>query len=210
MTAAEPSRSDLIRQAIWLERVTAAWLLIEAAIAIGSGVLARSLSLIAFGADSLIELASAGVALWQLNFELREGTEFPESVERRASGIAGALLFALAAYVIGSVAYGLWREEGQEFSAPGLVLTVFAIPIMLVLARAKIRIADRIGSITLRADTVESIACAYLAVTVVLGLLAQLFTGWWWVDSVTSLAIVVLLIKEGREAWRSDEGEAAE
>jgi hypothetical protein len=113
MTVAEPSRSDLIRQAIWLERVTAAWMLIEAAIAIGSGVLARNLLLIAFGADSLIELTSAGVLLWRLNFELGEGTEFPESVERRTSRIAGALLFALAAYVIGSAAYGLWREEGQ-------------------------------------------------------------------------------------------------
>jgi divalent metal cation (Fe/Co/Zn/Cd) transporter len=209
MTAAEPSRYDLIRRAIWLERLTAAWMLIEAAIAIGSGVLAGSLSLIAFGADSLIEFASAGVVLWRLNFELREGTEFPENMERRASRIAGALLFALAAYVIGSATYGLWRKEGQEFSAPGFVLTLFAIPIMLVLAKAKIRIADRIGSSALRADAIESIACAYLAGIVVLGLLAQLFTGWWWIDSVTSLAIVVLLIKEGREAWYSDEGEAA-
>ena len=66
-------------------------MLIEAAIAIDSGVLAGSLSLIAFGADSLIELASAGVVLWRLNFELREGTGFSESVERRASRIAGGL-----------------------------------------------------------------------------------------------------------------------
>ena len=31
--------------------------------------------------------------------------------------------------------------------------------------------------------------------------------GWWWVDSVTSLAIIVLLVKEGREAWEGEEGE---
>lgn len=60
------------------------------------------------------------------------------------------LLFALAAYVIASAAYGLWRQQGQEFSAPGFVLTVLAIPIMLVLAKAKIRVADRIGSSALR------------------------------------------------------------
>jgi divalent metal cation (Fe/Co/Zn/Cd) transporter len=37
---------------------------------------------------------------------------------------------------------------------------------------------------------------------VVLGLFVQLLMpGWWWVDSVASLAIVLFLVKEGREAW---------
>jgi len=195
---------------MWLAGLTAAWMLIEAAVAIGSGGSARSLSLIAFGADSLIELASAGVVLWRLNLEMRLGMEFPESVERRASRIGGVLLFALAAYVIASAAFGLWRQEGQAFSVRGFVLMVLAIPTMLVLAKAKIRVADRIGSGALRADAVESIACAYLAGVVMLGLLAQLLAGWWWVDSITSLAIVVLLVKEGREAWHGEEYEAVE
>jgi len=195
---------------MWLAGLTAAWMLIEAAVAIGSGVSARSLSLIAFGADSLIELASAGVVLCRLNLEMRLGMEFPESVERRLSRIGGVLLFALAAYVIASAAFGLWRQEGQAFSVPGFVLMVLAIPTMLVLAKAKIRVADRIGSGALRADAVESTACAYLAGVVMLGLLAQLLAGWWWVDSITSLAIVVLLVKEGREAWHGEEYEAVE
>ena len=94
-------------------------MLIEAAVAIASGAAANSLSLIAFGADSLIELASAGVLLWRLNIEIRRGAEFPETVEQRASRIGGALLFVLAAYVIVNAAYGLWMREGQEFSDPG-------------------------------------------------------------------------------------------
>jgi divalent metal cation (Fe/Co/Zn/Cd) transporter len=118
-------------------------------------------------------------------------------------------LFALAAYVIASAAYGLWRQEGQAFSAPGFVLMILAIPTMLVLAEAKIRVADRIGSRALRADAIESIACAYLSGVVMLGLLTQLLAGWWLVDSIASLAIVVVLVKEGREASYSEECEAA-
>jgi divalent metal cation (Fe/Co/Zn/Cd) transporter len=110
---------------------------VEAAVAIGSGVAANSLSLIAFGADSLIELASAGVLLWRLDAEIRRGAEFPESIEQRASRVGGALLFALAAYVVASAAYGLWAREGQEFSATGLALVVLAIPVMWWLAKAK-------------------------------------------------------------------------
>ena len=86
---------------------------------------------------------------------------------------------------------------------------VLAIPVMWWLAKAKLRVADQIGSRALRADAVESITCGYLSGVVLLGLIAQLFMpGWWWVDNVTSLAIVVILVKEGREAWEGEEGEA--
>jgi divalent metal cation (Fe/Co/Zn/Cd) transporter len=201
----ESARPDLVRRAFRLEWLTAAWMAVEAAVALGSGIAAHSLSLIAFGADSLIELASAGVLLWRLNIEIRQGENFSETVERRASRIGGALLFALAAYVIVSAAYGLWRREGQEFSAPGLALTALAIPVMWFLAKAKMRIADQIGSRALRADAVESITCGYLSGVVVIGLLVQLIAGAWWVDSVASLAIVGLLVREGWEAWRGED-----
>lgn len=181
-------------------------MLIEAVVAIGSGVAAHSLSLIAFGADSLIELASAGVLLWRLNVEVRRGGEFPEAIEHRASRIGAVLLFLLAAYVAVSAAYGLWMREGQEFSMPGLMLAVLAIPAMWWLSKAKLSVADQIGSRALRADAVESITCGYLSGIVVIGLLIQLLMpSWWWLDSVAALAIVVLLVKEGGEAWEVEE-----
>ena len=114
----QEARPDLLRRAFRLEWITAGWMLIEAVVAIGSGVVAHSLSLIAFGADSLIELASAGILLWRLDVEMRRGTEFPESVEQRASRISGALFFVLAAYVLMSAAYGPWVRDGPKFSMP--------------------------------------------------------------------------------------------
>jgi len=96
--------------------------------------------------------------------------------------------------------------RGQEFSTPGLALALLAIKVMWLLARAKMRLADELGSRALRADAVESITCGYLSGIVVIGLLVQfLMPGWWWIDSATSLAIVVLLVKEGREAWEDGE-----
>jgi divalent metal cation (Fe/Co/Zn/Cd) transporter len=206
MAASEATRRDLVRRALHLEWLTAAWMLIEAAVALGSGVPAHSLSLIAFGADSLIELASAGVLLWRLDIEMRRGAEFPERIEQRASRVGGTLLFALAAYVVISAAYGLWMREGQEFSAPGLVIAALAIPVMWWLAKVKMRLADQIGSRALRTDAVESITCGYLSGVVGVELLVQLLMpGWRWIDSLASLAIVVLLVKEGREAWEGQD-----
>ena len=95
-------------------------------------------------------------------------------------------------------------RNGQEFSTPGLILAVVAVPVMYWLARAKRRIADQINSAALRADAAESIACAYLSMTVVIGLVVQAAIGAWWVDSVTALALVAFLVKEGIEAWRGE------
>jgi divalent metal cation (Fe/Co/Zn/Cd) transporter len=201
----EAERAPLIREAFRLEYVTLAWMVIEAGVAIGAGVAARSITLLAFGIDSLIELASAAVLIWRLTVELRRGQSFAESAEHIARRVGGALLFALSAYVVVAAGWGLWAREGQAFSWPGLLVGFAAMPIMWVLSQRKLRIADALGSRALRADAVESIACGWLSFAVVIGLMAQLVLGAWWIDSVTSLVIVWLLVKEGREAWNAEE-----
>jgi len=199
-------RDALIGRAFRLEWLTLAWMAVEAAVAIASGLAAHSITLMAFGIDSVIELASAGVLIWRLRVELKHGRAFSETAERRASRIGGALLLALAAYVVLAAAWGLWRREGEMFSWPGLLVAVLAIPIMYLLARAKLTLAEQLGSRALRADAVEAIACGWLSFVVVAGQLAQLALGFWWIDAASSLAIVWLLVKEGREAW-SEEGD---
>jgi divalent metal cation (Fe/Co/Zn/Cd) transporter len=193
----------LIRQAFRLEWLSVGWMVVEAAVAIGSGIAAHSITLIAFGLDSVIELASAGVLIWRLSAELRFGREVSEAAEKIARRIAGGLLFALAAYIVMAAGWSLWRGEGEAFSWPGLAVTLLSIPIMIVLARRKLALADQLGSRALRADAAESIACLWLSVVVVVGLLAQLAFGIWWIDAATSLAIVWFLVKEGLEAWEA-------
>jgi divalent metal cation (Fe/Co/Zn/Cd) transporter len=202
---APADRPGMIREAFRLEYITLGWMSIEAIVAIGSGLAAQSLVLIAFGLDSLIELASAGVLVWRLTVELRHGQKFAEAAERRAARIGGALLFALAAYVILAALWKLWTRQGGDFSAPGLIVSALSIPIMYYLSRRKLRLADALGSRALRADAVESIACGWLAFVVVAALAAQLVTGVWWIDAVASLGIVWFLVREGREAWTGDE-----
>lgn len=178
---------------------------IEAAVAIASGIAGHSTTLIAFGLDSVIELASAGVLIWRLSYELKFGLEVSEGAERIARRFAGGLLFALAAYVVVAAGWSLWRGEGEAFSWPGLTVALLSIPIMLVLARRKLALADQLGSRALRADAAESVACLWLSGVVVVGLAAQIAFGAWWIDAVTSLAIVWFLAKEGREAWTAEE-----
>jgi divalent metal cation (Fe/Co/Zn/Cd) transporter len=199
--ASSSSRADLIRQAFQLEWLTVGWMVIEAVVAIGSGLAAGSLVLLAFGLDSVIELMSAAVLIWRLSVELRHGHAFSESAERMASRIGGALLFALAAYVIVSAGWGLWVHHANRFSLAGLAVTALAIPIMRYLARQKITLADKLGSLAMRSDAMESVACGWLSLVAVVSLALEATLGAWWVDPVGSLAIVWFLVKEGREGW---------
>ncbi len=203
-----PPRTDrlpLIREAFRLEWLTIGWMTVEAVVSIAAGLAAGSLVLIAFGLDSVIELASAGVLMWRLSVELRHGQVFSERAERTASRIGGALLFALAIYVTAAAAWQLWQGRGEEFSWPGFIVALIAIPAMRYLARRKIDIAEKIGSRALRADAMEAVTCGWLSLVVVVSLAVQWLTGAWWADGVGSLAIVWFLVKEGREAWSGDE-----
>lgn len=119
-------RASLIRQAFRLEWMTVAWMVVEAVVALAAGLAAGSLTLLAFGLDSAIELASAGVLIWRLNVELRHGKLFSECAERTASRIGAVLLFTLAAYIVGGAAWSLWTRHGEAFSLPGLIVALLA------------------------------------------------------------------------------------
>ena len=115
-----PDRLPLIREAFRLEWLAIGWMTVEAVVAIGAGVTAGSLVLVAFGLDSVIELASAGVLMWRLSVELRHGQKFSERAESIASRIGGALLFALGAFVTAAAVWQLWTGMGEEFQLAGL------------------------------------------------------------------------------------------
>ena len=127
-------RAALIRQAFRLEWMTVAWMVVEGVVALAAGLAAGSLTLMAFGLDSAIELASAGALIWRLNVELRHGQGFSERAERTASRIGAVLLFTLAAYIVGGAAWSLWTRHGESFSLPGLIVAFLAMPIMTFLA----------------------------------------------------------------------------
>jgi len=196
-------RNRVVRTALRLEIVTILWMIIEAGASIVAGLGARSLLLVAFGIDSGIELISAIVLFWRFKRETvggLAGIETTEKLERKASRIGGWLLYLLSAYVVIQAAYGLISRHSAEKSWLGIGIAIVAASGMPFLAKAKLRIADQIQSRALRADTMETVTCGYLAWVLLAGLVVNALTHWWWLDSVASLAIVPLLLREAKEA----------
>jgi len=203
----ETSASKPIQAALRLEALTLAWMVVEAGVSIEAGVAARSLLLVAFGADSIVELLSAGVLYWRLRREATATTaeeEAIEAVERRTARIAGYLLYALAICVLFQSGYGLWRRHAAETSWWGMAVAVVAAVGMPLLAKAKLRAAEAIGSRALRADAMETITCGRLSWILLAGLVANALLHWWWLDSAAALLLIPFIIKEGREAIKGE------
>jgi len=180
---------------------------VEAALAIGAGVVARSVLLTAFGFDSVIELISGGTLLWRLSSEARgAGSERMETVERRATLISAVLLVLLCAYVVFVGVAGLVARLHPEGSALGVGVSAAAVLVMPVLAWRKRRANSVIGSPALRADIAETITCAYLAAATLVGAGLNLVAGWWWAEYAAALVLLVFIVLETKEAIESARG----
>lgn len=201
MAVASAARQRHVRLGIWIELVTIAWMIVEAAVALTAGFSARSVSLEGFGLDSVIELIAGGILLWRLEVERRGADlERVESAERRAAWVTACSLFALALYLFVDSALTFFTGARSAVSWWGLGLAVAAALMMPLLWQGKLRVAERIGSAALKADAACSVTCAYMAVTLLLGLLLNRIFSWWWADPLAGLALIYFLVREGREA----------
>jgi divalent metal cation (Fe/Co/Zn/Cd) transporter len=192
-----------VQEGVRLEIFTVAYMVLEASLSIGAAIQARSVLLAAFGIDSLIELVSGAVLLWRLHVEAGGGNlEQVERAEQRASRLTAIVLLLLCIYVLISSIYGLLVHTQAESSLVGIGVSLAAVVIMPFLAFRKKRVAKTLRSAALAEDATASITCAYMAGTVLIGLLLNALFHWWWVEDVAALAFLFWL---GRETWEAFE-----
>lgn len=190
-------RAELVRRGRRLEYLTVGWNVFEAAVALGSGVLAGSVALVGFGLDSVIETMSAGILLWRFRTE----SHF-EKRERAARRLVGVCFLLLAVYIAADSAYALWTKAQPERSLPGILIAVAAVVVMPLLGRAKRRVAAQLQSGALHSDSRQADFCAYLSAILLVGLLLHAWLGWWWADPVAALVMVPIIAWEGVKGIR--------
>ena len=196
-SAIQIATPEAIRRIQRVQAITIAWMSVEAGVSLFAAWRARSPALLAFGGDSAIELFSAVVVLWRFRTSAARG-----DAERRAARVAGALLFALAAYVaITSVASLLGYNEPKP-TLLGIAILVAAAAVMPWLAKEKRRLSVAMGSAALRADAAQSALCAYLSLIALAGLAINAIWHVKWADPVVALAVLPLIVWEGLEAMR--------
>ena len=205
------SRAAQVHSGVRIEMFTVVWMVVEAAVSIGAGILAGSALLVAFGLDSVIELISGAILLWRLLVESRgEEAEQVERAERLAAWVVSVALALLCLYVLATCILGLVLRSRPEGSPLGIAISAAAVLVMPWLWFAKRRIAARIGSGALRGDAASSLTCGYMAGAVLVGVLLNTLFGWWWAEDVAALVFLVFLVAETHEALEAARGEGGD
>jgi len=182
-----------------LEYFTLGWNLTEAAVAVAAGIAAGSIALVGFGVDSLIECFSGATLLWRLQVH-----EDDERRERIATRLVGISFILLAAYVAFEAVKSVVLREEPQVSVVGIVLSCAALVVMPLLASAKRRVALRLESRSLDADSRQTDLCAYLSAILLGGLALNALFGWWWADPAAGLIMVPIIAREGIENLRGE------
>jgi divalent metal cation (Fe/Co/Zn/Cd) transporter len=200
MDAANQPRLAFIRRGRRLEYFTIAYNGVECLVSILAGWRAGSISLIGFGLDSAVEVASGAALLWRLRHDLEPARR--ERAERITLRFVGWCFIVLAGYIAYESIAALVRHEAPGRSFPGIVIAAASTVAMPLLARAKRRVAAGIGSGAMHADSKQADFCGYLSAILLGGLLLNALFGWWWADPLAALAMVPIIAKEGVDALR--------
>ena len=174
----------------------------EGLIAIAAGAVAGSISLVGFGVDSFIEVASGSALLWRMSVDADECRR--ARTERTALRIVGVCFLGLAAYVGYEAVRDLIGKDAPGPEPAG--------------DRARVRVpysscrscrapsagsAQRLGSAAMHADARQTEFCTYLSAILLGGLLLNTTWGLWWADPVAALLMVPIIAKEGIDGLRN-------
>ncbi len=193
---------NLRKKAFILSVFTVCYNIIEGIISILAGVFSNSISLTGFGIDSFIESISGAVMIWRFKKLDRIAEEEEEKVEKIAQRFVAISFFILSVYILYESISKLYFKEITEPSTPGLIIIIMSIIIMPLLFYLKYRTGRLLSSKSLVTDSKETLACLFLSVAVLLGILLNFFYGFWQADPIAAIVIAVYLVVEGIKTLR--------
>ena len=186
------------RTAVGLEYATVAWNLLEVMVAVVAGVAARSLGLVAFGLDSLVEVAASLVVIRHTQLPLAPS---PRRLRRTLRAIAVCFVVLGGWLIVGAVV-ALVTGHAPASSPVGITFMAVTVAAMIGLARAKRNVGRKLGSEPVLANAAMTLLDGYVALGVCLALIADAVLGWWWADAAVAAAVGLAAIREGRLGWQ--------
>lgn len=189
-----------------------AWLSISAAVATivlksTAFILTDSIGLLADALESSANLLAAIVALIVLTVAAQPPDE--EHVyghgkaEYFASGVEGTLIFVAAITIGISAIFRFINPQPLEQIGIGLIISVIASMLNLVVARVLLRAGRQYRSITLEADAKHLMTDVWTTAGVLIGVIAVALTGWERLDPLIALAVALQILVSGFKLLRS-------
>lgn len=187
------SPDHLLKRGLRLEYFTLLWNVVGIFITAVAAIKARSVAIGGFGLDSLIEIGASTVVIWEL-------TSTKEGARPKALRLIGLSFYAIATYISVQVIYLFAVGSHPHSSVLGIIWTAITLITMLILANAKRITGNELDNPVLKTEGKVTMVDAYLAGSVMVGLILNATLHWWWADMLSALIIVFYGFKEGRAA----------
>jgi divalent metal cation (Fe/Co/Zn/Cd) transporter len=191
-------RARLGRRARLLAGASVTYNAVEAAVAIGAGLVAGSVALVGFGLDSVAEVSSGLIILWQFSHRL------PETRERQAQRLMSVAFALLAAWIGFESVRALVTGAEPDASLVGIGLAVASLIIMPLLSRIQRATGRALDSAAVVADGTQTALCTWLSLAVAGGLIMNATLGWSWADPAAGLVVSLVAGREAVQAWRGE------
>ena len=145
------SRSERLRtRGIRLEWATNGWNVIEVLVTVTLGIQARSLALVAFGLDSVVEIFASSVVIWNLS---DKRVDPGDRRIHRSLRLISTAFWVLAAFLCVASVRGLAMRTRPEHSPFGIAFMGLTACVMFGLSRFKRKTAQQVPSETLLAES---------------------------------------------------------
>lgn len=197
LPAGSPAWQRAASLASLLSWLTLAWLGIEAGVAVGAALAARSPALLGFGLDSGVEALASVIVVWRLSGSRRSS----EVAERRGQRMVAVSFLLLGPYIAIDSLVDLTSKSRPDTSVIGIAITAVTLLLEPYLGLAKRRLGRALGSATVSGEGAQNLLCAGQAGAVLVGLIVNTACGWWWVDPAVGLAIATWALHAGWRGW---------
>lgn len=162
-------------------------------------IVGKSLALLAFGGDSVVELISAYAVLNYLK-KLGKGDFAYVDESEKTEKFATLLLILLVPLITGGAVYSYYSGIKPEASPLGMAVALGAVIIMPVLWIRKKKIGLEGNILSLSIDAAESATCFFMAIAVLGSLLLNYFFHIVWADYLATALILGFVALEIRES----------
>ncbi len=163
--------------------------------------LTGSVGLLSDAMESFINLAGALIALWMLTIALRPADEDHvyghSKAEYFSSGIEGLLIFIAAIFIGYAAIERLLNPQPLEKAGLGILVTVIASLVNLIVSLVLTKASKRFNSITLEADAKHLMTDVWTSAGVIIGVGAVVVTGWYSLDPIIALVVAANIIWTG-------------
>jgi divalent metal cation (Fe/Co/Zn/Cd) transporter len=186
--------TSLLRKGKLLEYATLGWNIIGVLVLVIAVRNSRSIALIGFGFDTLLEIGASIIVIWELN-------GIGGKRQRLGLSLLSALFSLLGIYILlQSISNFIFRIQPIP-SFLGIVWLLLTFIIMVALALKKLQVGKLLNNPVLLTEGRVTLVDAGLACVVLLSILFTQRFGWWWADIAGGLVLMAYCFWEAIHIW---------